>query len=55
VDAFAKSVTFRPDGNGYGTVTCSWEDEPRKQAISLEAAEKFAEGWKAEFTVEAAW
>lgn len=52
------TVTFRPDpdsGGRYGTLDCSWEEKPRKTAISREAAQRFAEGWKAEFKVKAAW
>jgi hypothetical protein len=53
----AKAVTFRPDpeATGYGTVDCNWEDEPRDTLISLDAARKFAEGWKATFNTEALW
>ncbi len=50
-----KAVTFNPTEDGYGTLDCIWEDEPRDTGISLEAARKFAEAWKAEFTVKAAW
>jgi hypothetical protein len=55
--AVAKAVNFRPDPEaiGYGTVDCSWEDEPRDTLISVDAARKVAEGWKAEFKVEALW
>jgi hypothetical protein len=48
-----KVVTFKPHRDGrYGDVVCSWEDEPRDTPITREAAEKFAEGWKAEFVVK---
>jgi len=50
-----KSVTFYPDPDGYGVVACSWEAERRKTRITLDAARKLAEGWKATFSVEAPW
>jgi hypothetical protein len=47
-------VTFTPEG-AYGTMTCSWEEEPRKVQVTEDAARKFAEGWKAEFAVKGEW
>lgn len=52
-----KVVTFcpDPDRDGVGTVSCSWEERPRKQPITPAAARKFAEGWKATFKMKARW
>lgn len=51
-----KVITFRPDPDSdYGTATCSWHEEPKGTVIAKDCIEKLAEGWKAEFKVEAAW
>ncbi len=48
-------VTFRPLGNGYGTVECNWEDEARKGPIAESSVQKFAEGWHAKLKIAGKW
>jgi hypothetical protein len=48
-------VTFHPDGNGYGAISCNWENEPRKEPIAEWAAKGVAEGWEAELVVGGKW
>lgn len=49
------SVTFTPDGDGSGVISCSWEEEPRRTRITREAAEGVAYGFGVLFKVEASW
>lgn len=49
------SVTWTPDGDGYGVVSCSWEEGPRKTRVTREGAEGVAYGFGVEFRAEAGW
>lgn len=50
-----RTITTRPAGDGYVSVSLSWEDQPRKQPIAEWTLENFARGWKAELVEEGAW
>lgn len=48
-------VTAKPLGNGYSSISCNWETEPRKNPIAEWAVKGVAEGWEAELVVEGKW
>jgi hypothetical protein len=50
-----KVIKAKPSGDGYVSISCSWEDKSRKTPIAEWALENFAAGWKAELVMEAGW